>query len=77
MQNQHLDLVAIAGAKHFNEKYEGDERDKELEGLGIEIAQWTEWSGRDIMMIFQSALEDANFHKEAAIVQSWLDNPDD
>tara|TARA_R100001163_G_scaffold50787_1_gene38215 strand:+ start:337 stop:540 length:204 start_codon:yes stop_codon:yes gene_type:complete len=35
---------------------------EELEKLGREISQTCLWSGDDIITVFQSALEDANFH---------------
>ena len=44
------------------------------EGLGCAIARYCEWDGNQIMRIFESALTDANFHKEAAIIASWIDN---
>ena len=45
---------------------------RKLEGLGIRIAQWTRWDGLAIMKIFRAALEDANFHGEAAEVEAWI-----
>jgi hypothetical protein len=70
---QMLNSIAKSGAGHFNELHTGTEDEKGLDGLGILISQWTEWDGLAIMMIFRSALEDANFHKEAAIVQKWME----
>lgn len=46
--------------------------ERKNDGLGIAIAHYTKWSGVDIMEIFYSALEDANFHKEAAQVAKML-----
>lgn len=43
------------------------------EGLGIAIANLFEWDGLRIMETMFSALEDANFHTEAAIVAGWLE----
>ena len=40
--------------------------------LGIAISQWARWDGHKIMRVFASALEDANFHTEAAIVSGWI-----
>ena len=42
------------------------------EALGIAISQWARWGGHKIMRVFASALEDANFHTEAAIVYEWI-----
>ena len=41
---------------------------QELEKLGRDIAHKCEWVGEDIFVVLQSALEDANFHKERAVL---------
>jgi len=35
---------------------------QELEKLGRDISHQCKWSGDDIITVFQSALEDANYH---------------
>tara|TARA_R100000353_G_scaffold131914_1_gene93572 strand:+ start:364 stop:618 length:255 start_codon:yes stop_codon:yes gene_type:complete len=35
---------------------------QELEKLGRDISHKCKWAGDDILTVFQSALEDANFH---------------
>lgn len=47
--------------------------EKQTEGLGIAIAHSRQWDGLAIMRIFRAALEDANFHTEASMVQAWID----
>ena len=42
-------------------------------GLGIAIAAYCEWCGLEIMEIFEAALEDANFHTEAAQVSEMIE----
>lgn len=42
------------------------------DGLGIAISQWSEWDGLKIMRVFFWALEDANFHEDAASVLDML-----
>jgi len=44
----------------------------EARRFGIIISKHFEWDGMKIMEAFLSALEDANFHDKAAIVESWL-----
>ena len=41
---------------------------QELEKLGRDIAHKCEWVGEHIFVVLQSALEDANFHKERAVL---------
>ena len=59
----------------FNESYCKEENleDRKEEGLGIALAGWADWSGTKIMRVFKAALEDANFHDEAELVQEMLD----
>ncbi len=68
--NAALTELADAKAKTtFVDTYEASEE----EALGLVIAHHFEWDGCAIMRVFQAALEDANFHTEAAVVQEWLD----
>jgi len=34
-----------------------------LEGMGMALAKWTEWTGEDLVKILLAALGDANFHE--------------
>jgi hypothetical protein len=43
-----------------------------VEGLGIAISQWAEWDGIKILEVFHAALEDANFHQEASIIEGLI-----
>ena len=43
------------------------------EALGLAIAHYCDWSGVKIMSIFVSALEDANYHQCAGVIQAWID----
>jgi len=47
---------------------------KAPEALGLVIAEYHGWDGVKILQTAISALEDANFHTEAAAVQELLDN---
>ena len=49
------------------------QEDREAEGLGIALAQWAEWDGLKLMRVFYAALEDANFHTEAGMVQAMIE----
>tara|TARA_R100000458_G_C8276505_1_gene251849 strand:- start:1690 stop:1866 length:177 start_codon:yes stop_codon:yes gene_type:complete len=45
---------------------------QELEKIGREIAHKCKWSGHDIFVVLQAALEDANFHREReALTETW------
>jgi len=46
----------------------------QLEKLGIEISNKCQWSGDDIVAVFQSALEDANYHKFNKLVTAIWEN---
>jgi len=39
------------------------------EALGIAVSQFLQWDGAAIVRTFHDALEDANFHTEAAEIQ--------
>ena len=46
----------------------------ELEKLGREISHKCEWVGEDILIVFQSALEDANYHTfNKLVTKVWRD----
>ncbi len=65
-------LTAIAeerAARSFIDSYEATEE----EAIGLVLASHFSWDGSAIMRAFASALEDANFHPEAAKVQEWLE----
>lgn len=47
---------------------------RELEGLGIALSQYTKWDGIKLMKILQYALTDANFHSEAVVVNNMIAN---
>ena len=45
---------------------------QELEKLGRDISHKCKWDGQDIFIVLQSALEDANFHREReALTETW------
>jgi hypothetical protein len=43
--------------------------DEQLEELGRKIASQCDWDGLAILHVFSEALTDANFHREAEIVE--------
>ena len=50
-----------------------DPKQIRIQALGIIVSRFTEWDGIDIMKIFAEALDDANFHGEAAQVQTMIE----
>lgn len=50
-----------------------DTPDRQDAGLGIAIAHWADWEGDHILRASFNALQDANFHTEAAQVQQMID----
>ena len=45
---------------------------QELEKLGCDIAHKCRWAGEDILTVFKSALEDANYHTFNKMVsETW------
>lgn len=66
--------VEIMKTDPFVEKYirPDNEKEREREGLGILISVMSEWSGPEIMRVFYAALEDANYHRESAVVSNWI-----
>lgn len=59
----------------ISEKFQTEERLRKNENttLGVAISIWTEWDGIRIMEVFEEALDDANFHSEAAEVAKWIE----
>ena len=50
---------------------------KELEKLGCDISKRCQWYGADILTVFQSALEDANYHSFNKLVsKAWREDND-
>jgi hypothetical protein len=43
------------------------------EALGILVSNHYEWDGIGIMRAFAAALEDANFHTNARMIDDWID----
>lgn len=43
------------------------------EAMGMLISKYFEWDGLSIMEAAGNALEDANFHTEAAVIRDLLD----
>ena len=74
--NDKIEAIAMKAAieECFTEKYkrETNLEKRKMEGLGICISQYCEWDGLSIMQIFASALDDSNFHEEAAKVEEWI-----
>lgn len=68
-----MDLKALIEQTR-RESYTADYQDKvsDAEVMGLIISRHFEWDGIRIMETFVSALEDANFHTESAIVADML-----
>ena len=50
---------------------------EQLEKLGRDISYKCEWTGEDILTVFQSALEDANYHSFNKLVsKAWRKDND-
>jgi hypothetical protein len=49
----------------------------EEQGLGVLISRYFDWNGDRILKTAVAALEDANFHREAAAVQKLIDEVDE
>lgn len=70
-----LDLIGEAKARVCltRDGYEAMTHEERVnEGLAVLLAGWAEWDGLRLMRIFSLALEDANFHTEAAKVDQWI-----
>lgn len=50
-----------------------DTPDRQDAGLGLAIAHWADGDGDRILRVAFNALQDANFHREAAQVQQMID----
>ena len=50
-----------------------EERIRALEDLGREISSKCMWRGEDIITVFKSALEDANYHSFNELVSKLLE----
>jgi hypothetical protein len=49
-----------------------ESQEKLDDALGVAISQYTQWDGIQICKIFMCALEDANFHTFANIVEDYI-----
>ena len=63
-----VEQLAQRKAKDCFVKFNGTEKEVE-EALGIAVSVWSKWDGLKVMRVFHAALEDANFHEEAAEVE--------
>ncbi len=61
-------LIDAQKAQSFTEPSKASDED----ALGILISQHFEWDGHAIMRVARAALEDANFHIEAATIEGWI-----
>lgn len=52
----------------FTSEYQSKATDAEV--LGIIVSQYLEWNGDAILQVAVEALEDANFHRESAQVNT-------
>jgi hypothetical protein len=68
-------LDEISEARHAASFKKGYPKNSDTlrEALGLAIASYCDWSGVKIMSIFVSALEDANYHQCAGVIQAWID----
>ena len=64
------DLIQIQKKQSFVKKFRNNVTNQEA--LGILISQHFEWDGIDILRTCAEALTDANFHKEASIVENLI-----
>jgi len=72
---EHLAKAANLGAENFftlEARMSKPLADREVEGLGIMVSKFAEWNGITIMRTFSAALSDANFHREAEIVEMLI-----
>lgn len=70
--NQVPELTKLAEQRAHTSFVQGYKSTEE-ECIGLILATHFSWDGTAIMRAFASALEDANFHTEAAKVQEWLE----
>jgi len=67
------EIADQAASIHFDADYcANDPHRRRLEGMGIALARWTGFVGRDILIIAKTALEDSNFHAEAEAIDNLL-----
>ncbi len=68
-------LAEQQATKGFTEAYiqSSPQEEREDRGLGAALAAWAGWDGLKLMRVFHAALEEANFHDEAAQVQAMID----
>ena len=71
---QTINAVAIESVKHFTTEFVNSTPAETVqeEGLGIDLSHCAQWDGIKIMRVFRSALEDANYHAEAAQVEEMI-----
>lgn len=71
--NEMLKLVAqrTLGARYVPEFAKHESPEHLNEALGVAIANYADWSGKPIIQIFLSALEDANYHQLHQIVLDY------
>lgn len=46
----------------------------DTQALGTEVSQLLKWDGLAILLTMKDALTDANFHKEAKVVEGLISN---
>lgn len=54
------------------ESFSDPSKVKDTEALGIAIASFFDWDGVAILEVAVAALEDANFHTEAGLIDDML-----
>ena len=72
MRNQAIIHPSITLTAFVEDYQDENDEDKLFESLGMAIAKYCTWTGEDIMKIFSAALEDANYHPCAAVVNNWI-----
>ena len=60
-----------------SESFLSDYKVTDAEALGILISRFFEWDGTRIMQAAAYALEDANYHKESAVIMKMATEDDD
>lgn len=72
MDKQKLkELIEEVKKESFMPEYQAKVSDQEV--LGIVLSKYFEWDGLKILEVASSGLEDANFHKEAALVDEMIE----
>lgn len=69
------DIAENSADERFTESFKTPENleERKTRGLGMTISHYCGWNGQKIMEIFEAALEDANFHTEAAQVSEMIE----